>query len=193
MKKLLFGFIVIVALIGGAYLVLNRPGSSGQATGTEPAEYVTHTSKDFSFEYPRGWYIHDGTDAVIFPRVGITNYDPDVYVESPHATGNFFKFEVVKHGNVSKLSLREWIDDYFVTAASNDARSDVLVTSEATVAGMPAIKFVARVRGVTYEAVYVSENRFVYEFIFGGPIYEEFRPVFDRILETFQFNPDYAE
>ncbi len=196
MKKLLYTFVVIVLIIAGAYAASRYWGKSevrSKGTTVAEGEYITHISKEFSFEYPKGWYLYDGTDAVIFPRIGITNYDPDVYVESPHATGNFFKFELVKHNNVRGLSLREWIDDYLATAALNDAQSDVLTTSDATIDDMPAIKLTARVRGMTYEAVYTQRSGSVYVFTFGGPISEEFRPVFEHILETFTFNANHAK
>lgn len=183
-KKLLFGVIAAVVVIGGAYLLMNRPGSSGQATGNEPAEFVTHASKDFSFEYPKGWFIQDIQNE-LNSYVQISNYDPDALAQTPQAQGNYFKLEIARLDNERSQPLSEWVSEFI---KRQDYQTEVLSERPITVDSHEAIFQMLKIVPVNSirPAIFIMRNSFIY-LLNVGPLNHEFETVFNRIVESFRF------
>lgn len=181
MKKLLIGIVVAVAVIGGAYFLLNRQGSSGQATGNEPTEFVTHTSKEFSFRYPKNWFVEDSSGNFI-PYVALRNYESGVSgaIGIPE---NYFKIEIVKFPKEPTISLESWINEYMKNSESQPVG---LFRDSTKIGGNPAISQLEKVQGITHPVVYVDRDDFVYT-IGTTPLFEQFEDIYQSFLESFVF------
>ena len=186
MKKPFFILIIVIAVVAGAYVASRYSGKGEvQSEGTDVPqdEYVTHTSKEFSFEYPKRWFVYDYSNTEPFPIVQLTNYEIDVFVESPHAQGNYFKLEIVKLPNEKNLSLEKWIDDFM---KSQESQPELEERKSFPVGNVQAIWQDEIVQGINHPVVYLSKDNSVYLFNF-GTLLPDFSEELDRFLKSFQF------
>lgn len=185
MKKPIYILIIAVVILAGAYAI-NRYSGEGEAqsegTGVTEDEYVTHTSKEFSFEYPRNWFIYDYSDTEPFPIVQLTNYDLNAFTESPYAQGRYFKLEIVKLPNEKSLPLEEWINDFMI---SQESEPKLEKRKPFVLGNMEAIWQDELVQNIQHPVIYLLRDPSVYLFNL-GPI-SEFSEELGRVLESFQF------
>jgi len=190
---LIIGLVVLLAV--GGYFVINQ--TSGEPVVPSPVlddepnpardndEYVTHISKEFSFQYPKNWFVEDRSNQEFFPYVALTNYLPEQYIDFPHATGNLFKLEIVKLPNQKSLSLEDWVEDF---VKNSESQPIVINTKVSSISGYRAISNLERANGLSdHPAIYIEYSDSVY-ILNISPFSQEFEKIYQKFLETFEFN-----
>ena len=184
MNKKLTLFIIIAAILVGGYFLLDL-SKSQPAVSLDEEDFVTHTSKEFSFQYPKNWFVKDRWDEEFFPYISIENYDPNVLVDSPYATGNYFSIEIVKLPNKKKLSLQDWIDDFI-----NNREPPIPSVLESRIYEVDGYESIVNLQELIlgqYEIIYINYNDSVI-FISAAPTAGIFKPAYRKFLESFNFN-----
>lgn len=167
-------------------LILNfAVGERGQPTSE--GELLTFTSEEFSFQYPKNWVIQDQSSREYFSYVALANYDPNALVGNPHATGNFFKIEIVKLPNSDNLTLEEWVND-FIKKSEQDFKPTILEKQPATFSNQEAIFHLERIEQTQsiHPVIYVRRGNDIYLFNVSA-LSEEFEPIFEKFSESFSF------
>ena len=129
--------------------------------------------------------MEDRWDEEFFPYISIENYEPNVLVDSPYATGNYFSIEIVKLPNEKKLSLQNWIDDFI-----NNREPPIPLVLESRIYEVDGYESIVNLQELIlgqYEIIYINYNDSVI-FISIPPLTEDFKPIYEKFLESFRFN-----
>lgn len=186
MKKPIYILIIIVIILAGTYAANRYFGDGAQSEGTNVAEdeYVTHTSKEFSFEYPKNWFVND-VQSENNSYVQITNYDPNNFVQSPYAQGKYFGYEIYKDLTETQLSLEEWVEEYI---ARQEYETSVIEKKEIILDGNKGIYQIENIipREIIHPAIYFKKGKNIY-LVNISPLTPELESVHQKFIESFRF------
>lgn len=151
-----------------------------------PAEsdFETYTAKDFSFEYPKDWFINE-VQSEFNSYVQIFNYDDSKVKGSHYVSKDHFKIEIVKLENPDDLSLRDWVDSF---VENQDYKTEVLEERIIEVQGREAIYQIEEIAPmeIIHPAVFIKKGSSV--FIMNVNQTKGYEKEFNVLLESFKFN-----
>ncbi len=183
MKKTNISYLIVaVLIIVGIVSFLFLKKSAGEPSVPLEEDLVTYTTKEYSFSYPKNWFVHDNTDDKDIPYLSVANYDPNLL--PPHdGPEDFFKLEIVKLVNQGRLSLQNWVEDF---VKSSPTGSSIIDQREGKIDGHKTL-FVNQIVGDGPQpGIYIERDGFVY-FIQGGSRSPVVQPFFDSFLRSFHF------
>ena len=144
----------------------------------------TYTAKDFSFEYPKNWFINE-VQSEFNSYVQIFNYDDSKVKGSHYISKEHFKIEIVKLENTDNLSLRDWVDTFI---ENQDYETEVLEERIIEVDDREAIYQIENIvpMGIIHPGVFIKKGNDI--FIMNVNQLKGYEAVLDGILESFKFN-----
>lgn len=188
MKKNIIPIVsILIVLVGAAVFLLNK--TIGQPIVSNNQEFVTFIprSKEISFRYPKNWFVEDRSD--INPGIEariiavLRSFKPNVLVDSPDATGNYFGVQIVKMPNHDRLSLNTWVIGY----TKNSPTGPIVLNQFPTaVDGFDAIYNVEEVLGRSSPVIYIDRGEYIY-IVGASSLNDEFKPVFEEFMNSFHF------
>lgn len=187
MKKSLITLLVLAVVVGGVYAVSRFVGGEkvkSQGTSVSDADYVTHVSKEFSFEYPKGWFVEDRWEIGSTSYLRVSNYDPATLNNTPHPEGNYFKVEMWGSTKEKEISFEKWIENF---TNQEDYHPSILTKEEISINDLRGIRQIEGSETYSFPVVYIENGERIYVFVPSYFVQDEDRNIFDRIIQSLQF------
>lgn len=173
--------VLIIFGVAGYFLLKKSTGEPSVPNKDELVSYVP-ASKEYSFNYPKNWFINDVSNYPNNSYIAITNYD--VSLLPPHGgPSDFFKIEVYRLANENHLSLKDWIENL---AKESPTGSSIIDEKESVIDGEKALLVTQTVGGEPRQIIYIQKEDFIY-LIQGGSRDQQFQNFFDTFLQSFHF------
>ncbi len=186
MKKTLI--VAVLVLLGSlGYYAYQRDGGVASIVRSDnliPTEYKKHESRYFWIKYPKEWFISDIQDS-LNSYTQISNFDPNVLTQTPSPQGSYFKLEIVRLNNEEDQPLQTWVNTYI---ANQDYKTDILDGHKIIVDGHEGLYHIIKIVPVNsiHPIIFVKRDKSIY-LLNISPSLQEFKQVFDIILESFKF------
>lgn len=178
MKKIISTLIIVVVIVVGVYAISRV---TGEGTDVPQDEYVTHTSKEFSFEYPKNWFVYTPQENLDYLSVSSVDLEK---VEINHLLDTEMKMEIYTLVNNDEKSTRIWIEEFM----KNDIAFPELISLENKQGEYVDYALVIeKVLGEEHYVAYISDDKKIY--LLNGPrTTNQYVDTYFKMLNSFRFS-----